>query len=690
MIPRPEVPADLSSLSLDELNALIIALAEWAAANATGEGTPEQIAAMQAAATDHARLAARAAELAAEPAPEPTSPSPSLAELAAGITAPATPSPTPEPAAAIPPAPSPSGDAPAATFTAADLTTAVTAAVTAAIEANRPEPVQPTEAEGVTAGGDPVLPALSGLRSTRPTTPEVTPIRPESSLVASADIPGTPMGTELATMMDLGRAYIARREQIGVVSEGTPAERIIVATMAANWPEERLLVPGHDAENHRKIMEASPVLNALPAAGGPCVPAQPYYSLLVQSGAHRPVRDALLGFGVAADRGSVTVLQPPTISSPGSVARTVTDGVLNTTTTVTSATAAFVGAGWGDVGGDVGAAIAGTGIPAGAIIVQVVNATTVVISAAATATASGVTLTITRLGAIGQITGAQDTAALDGTLASQIAGMKPCLHVACPPPTTVELDIISWCLEFGNLTSRAFPEQMPAWLQLTLAVWARTAETRLLNRLSALSTQTTATGAVGAARSLPPQLIKVIAYLRNRNRLSDDVTIRVMMPSWVIDLAVCDLMRGSGYQAEFYSQARAQFTAAFAEVNAVVSYYADSATGKAQLFAPGSVQGAKQANGALVAFPSTVVSYVYPEGSFLFLGGDSLNFGMWRDSGLNARNNYRMMAETFENVAATGYEMIEHTATLVANGTFAGTAYGSSTVAAPVAIPTSF
>jgi len=67
--------------------------------------------------------------------------------------------------------------------------------------------------------------------------------------------------------------------------------------------------------------------------------------------------------------------------------RSVADGVLNSTTTVTSATAAFTAL-------DVGQGIAGAGIPAGAYIVTVTNGTTVVISAAATATGSGVTLTI--------------------------------------------------------------------------------------------------------------------------------------------------------------------------------------------------------------------------------------------------------------------------------------------------------
>jgi hypothetical protein len=68
--------------------------------------------------------------------------------------------------------------------------------------------------------------------------------------------------------------------------------------------------------------------------------------------------------------------------------RFVADAVLNSSTTVTSATAAFTSA-------DVGSFVTGTGIPAGATVASVTNATTIVLSAAATATASGVIITIT-------------------------------------------------------------------------------------------------------------------------------------------------------------------------------------------------------------------------------------------------------------------------------------------------------
>src|ERR1700745_3081344 len=68
--------------------------------------------------------------------------------------------------------------------------------------------------------------------------------------------------------------------------------------------------------------------------------------------------------------------------------RIVTDGVTtNASTTVTSATASFAA-------GDLGRPIRGSGIPTGSVIVAFSSATSITISAPATASASGVTLTL--------------------------------------------------------------------------------------------------------------------------------------------------------------------------------------------------------------------------------------------------------------------------------------------------------
>jgi len=67
--------------------------------------------------------------------------------------------------------------------------------------------------------------------------------------------------------------------------------------------------------------------------------------------------------------------------------RTVTDGVINTDTSLVSATAAFTV-------GDINREVSGTGITAGTLISSVTNSTTVVLNTPTTATATGVTVLI--------------------------------------------------------------------------------------------------------------------------------------------------------------------------------------------------------------------------------------------------------------------------------------------------------
>lgn len=87
-----------------------------------------------------------------------------------------------------------------------------------------------------------------------------------------------------------------------------------------------------------------------------------------------------------ADSCSDAVVWDP-CSAASKVANVFTDVVTNSTTTVTSATAAFRAS-------DVGKGISGSGIPAGATITAVGSATSITISDAATASATGVTITI--------------------------------------------------------------------------------------------------------------------------------------------------------------------------------------------------------------------------------------------------------------------------------------------------------
>jgi len=82
--------------------------------------------------------------------------------------------------------------------------------------------------------------------------------------------------------------------------------------------------------------------------------------------------------------------RPPRGNNGDPCARTFTDGVLNSTTTITSATAAFNSA----LASDVGQFISGPGIPPNTTVASVTNATTAVMSQAATVSTAGTTVTL--------------------------------------------------------------------------------------------------------------------------------------------------------------------------------------------------------------------------------------------------------------------------------------------------------
>lgn len=106
---------------------------------------------------------------------------------------------------------------------------------------------------------------------------------------------------------------------------------------------------------------------------------------------HQLLGDNLAEYVTSALGPTGQIVRSPTrvITSAG---RSVADGVLAASTTVTSATAAFVAGNY--PAGDIGRVITGIGIPRGTTITARASATSITISAAATVSASGVTLAL--------------------------------------------------------------------------------------------------------------------------------------------------------------------------------------------------------------------------------------------------------------------------------------------------------
>ncbi len=253
--------------------------------------------------------------------------------------------------------------------------------------------------------------------------------------------------------------------------------------------------------------------------------------------------------------------------------------------------------------------------------------------------------------AVGLITAAND--ARGGTFS-----LKSCQHVDCPDLAEVDVSIIYHCVEFGNLQSRTFPEQVAQFNELVLAAFARKAEVNLLDGIDGASTHTTAAAVAGAAATLLGQMITAAAGYRSRNRMNIDAPLRVLAPAWIREAMLVDVLRSQfmRFDADYTT-----FEAQLRKANVNIGWYMDSPTGLNQVF------GA-QSGGALLPFPTTAVWYIFAEGSFMFLDGGTLELGIVRDSVLNSTNDYQIFGESFENIAYLGIESLRVVSTFCADG----------------------
>ena len=234
--------------------------------------------------------------------------------------------------------------------------------------------------------------------------------------------------------------------------------------------------------------------------------------------------------------------------------------------------------------------------------------------------------------------------------------------IDCPEFTEYLTQAIVKRLRFGNMGSRAFPENVAQFNELALVAHARVAETVLLDGVKAASTAVTVGQSFGASRDLAEAIKRAAAAYRSRHR-APGVVLRAMVPRWITTLGDVDLMRGLQSDAAFVRDGEAIFRSMLTTAGVNVTFYDDTpTTGVSQVF--GS-QGA----GALSPFPSTVQWGLYDEGHFLFLDGGTLDLGIVRDSTLNATNDYETFVETFEGLAPRGIESLWITSTVCPDGT---------------------
>lgn len=180
--------------------------------------------------------------------------------------------------------------------------------------------IEAENVEVVTAAAEPApRPTIRQLSARQPvasaprvTATDQTPV----TITASGDVPGHSAGSEL-TPQDVGDAF-ARKVQALMGSQA--GSRYPVATVHAQYPEDRVLVAGGSDMNTERITHAMDGLQArmhqpmeaIIASGGLCAPVEARYDLAQLATAVRPVRDALERFNAA--RGGVRFITPPTLA----------------------------------------------------------------------------------------------------------------------------------------------------------------------------------------------------------------------------------------------------------------------------------------------------------------------------------------------------------------------------------------
>lgn len=240
---------------------------------------------------------------------------------------------------------------------------------------------------------------------------------------------------------------------------------------------------------------------------------------------------------------------------------------------------------------------------------------------------------------------------------------KGSVTVSAGPEITVKVDVVPRIMKVGNLMARTFPEMVASWTKLLLAQHARKAEGNLLDKLVADSTAVSGGAVYGGTLTILAHVDQLVAAYRSRHRIATGARFRAVIPFWVKDLVRTDISRKQFGGVPNLPDSAIDEYFSVRGVN-VTWHYDESATTT-------SIFGA-QTTVPMLKYPTTVEWFLFPEGTWLFLDGGSLDLGLVRDSTLNSTNDYTIFAETFESAARVGQQSLKVNSVLYADGSTSG------------------
>lgn len=219
---------------------------------------------------------------------------------------------------------------------------------------------------------------------------------------------------------------------------------------------------------------------------------------------------------------------------------------------------------------------------------------------------------------------------------------KPCPHIDCDEICEVQVDAITACLVVGNFQARFSPEQWQNALGQLGILHDRIAEQTLLADIDAGSIAATyASASGGTIGNVLGAIDRAVAGIRSRERLSPNTGFRLILDGWL----------RPALRSQFTVQAPAGQTGALGLADAAISQYF-AARGVTVSYTQDDSIFTAQSAGALNDFPAETTLRVFPEGTWWFLDGGTLDLGTEIvDSHLIAQNDRQAFMETFEKAA---------------------------------------
>lgn len=225
---------------------------------------------------------------------------------------------------------------------------------------------------------------------------------------------------------------------------------------------------------------------------------------------------------------------------------------------------------------------------------------------------------------------------------------KPCPRIDCEDETEVFVDAVHACLTVGNFQARFNPEFWQSRLDLLMVLHDRIAEQTLFTTMRNAATNVSVDASTDRARTILSRIDRAAAGIRSRHRLENTV-LRFAAPQWLRDFLRSEIAQDvPGDGLDSFAVADNIITNFFAARNIDPVWSLDL-----QVFA------AQAANGLNDWPDDEIQTLLYPEGTFFFMDGGTMDLGTEiQDSTLNQTNDRQAFMETFEQVAFRGCEAV--------------------------------